>query len=159
MRSLAFAGLVLAVGAAWLLLLPPAPLAQPLAFNHSRHTGIACAVCHRGVETAARAGIPQGDFCLKCHATTPVPRAQGLWDDAAKGGRLHWTRVTHLPDHVYFSHRRHVGVARLECRSCHASVGEGPAPPGRAPVRLDMNSCLACHRSEGASLDCAACHR
>jgi predicted CXXCH cytochrome family protein len=159
MRALVFTGVVLAVGAAWLLLLPPAPLAQPLAFNHARHKGVTCTVCHRGAETAARASIPQGDLCLKCHATAPLPQAQGLWDAATKGARLPWTRVTHVPDHVYFSHRRHVGLARLECLSCHADIGARTAPPGRAPLRLDMDSCLACHRSEGATLDCAACHR
>ena len=158
-RGLAFAGIVAGVAAAWLLLLPPAPAAQPLAFNHAKHRGMACTVCHRGAEEAARAGIPQGDTCLKCHASAPLARAQGLWDAAAKGADLPWVRVTRVPEHVYFSHRRHVRLARLECGSCHGDIGVRTAPPGRAATRLDMDSCIACHRREDASQDCAACHR
>ncbi len=158
-RALAFAGVVVGVAAAWLLLLPPTPLAQPVAFNHAKHGGMACSVCHRGAEGAARAGIPQADTCLQCHAAAPVAQAQGPWDAAAKGARFPWVRVTRVPEHVYFSHRRHVGLARLDCKSCHANVGARTAPPGRAPARLDMDSCLACHQREGASQDCAACHR
>jgi hypothetical protein len=58
-----------------------------------------------------------------------------------------------------FSHRRHVTLAKLDCESCHGKMRERMAPLGVAPVRLDMNTCLSCHRREGAAEDCAACHR
>jgi len=158
-RPLVLAGIVLAAAAAWMVVLPPAPAVQPVSFSHAKHVGVACRVCHGGAEDSARAGIPQGDTCLKCHATAPKGLNLALWGEIEHGGRLPWTRVTRVPDHVYFSHRRHVALAKLECASCHADVGRRHAPPGRAPVRLDMDTCLACHRTEGASQDCAACHR
>lgn len=158
-RSLRFAVVMAALAGAWVLALPPGPVAQPVAFNHAKHGPMACVVCHRGAEAGARAGLPQGDLCLKCHAAAPVAGAAPLWEEAARGASIPWIRVTRLPDHVFFSHRRHAGLARLDCASCHADVGKRPAPPTRAPLRLDMDSCIACHRREGASQDCAACHR
>lgn len=157
-RLLRAAAVTAATAVAWVLLLPAAPLAQP-AFNHARHTGMGCTVCHRGAEAEARAGIPEAAVCLKCHATAPAAIRAASWDDAAKGRPIAWVRVTRLADHVMFSHRRHVGLARLDCTSCHADVGASTSPPGRAPVRLDMDACLGCHRREGAGQDCAGCHR
>lgn len=158
-RALAFAGIVVAVAAGWLLALPPAPLSQPVGFDHAKHRGMACTVCHRGAEVSARAGIPQGETCAKCHATAPRGTDAAPWSDVGRSGRLGWTRVTRVPDHVYFSHRRHVALAKLDCAACHADVGQRAAPPARVPLRLDMDACLTCHRTEGASQDCAACHR
>lgn len=149
---------VVAIG--WVSLLPPAPVAQPLPFSHTSHSTMGCAVCHRGVESAARAGLPEAGACVKCHATAPrgvEPAAQ--WERIAKEGRIPWVRVTHVPEHVLFSHRRHVVLARLDCVSCHGDMARRAAPPGTPPLRLDMDACTACHRDEGASEDCAACHR
>ena len=158
-RYVAFVGIALGVAAAWLVVLPSAPVAQPIDFSHAKHRPMACTVCHSGGETAARAGIPQRNLCLKCHATAPTARAAALWANASQGASIPWKRVTHVPDHVFFSHQRHAGLARLDCASCHADVGQSEAPPGRAPMRLDMTACIDCHRREGASEDCAACHR
>jgi hypothetical protein len=158
-RLLRLAALTLGTAAAWVLLMPRAPLGQPIAFSHARHAGMGCGVCHRGAETAARAGIPQGDVCLKCHATAPRAVAAAKWDEVARAQPIAWVRVSRLPGHAMFSHRRHVGLARLECTSCHADVGTSVVPPGRPPLRLDMDACLDCHKREGASQDCAACHR
>lgn len=159
-RWLRFAATAIAGALAWVLLLPAAPLSQPLAFNHARHQTVACAVCHRGAETSARAGIPQGDMCIKCHATAPAAAgAAALWPELARGRPIGWLRVTRVPDHVMFSHRRHVTLGGLACESCHADIGQRTAPPPRAPMRLKMDTCLACHQREGASADCAACHR
>jgi len=158
-RYLVFAGIALGVAVAWVAVLPSAPVAQPIAFSHSKHRPMACTVCHAGAETAVRAGIPQDALCLKCHATAPAARAAALWRDASQGASIPWKRVTHVPDHVFFSHRRHAGLAKLDCASCHADIGQSEAPPRRAPIRLDMNACIDCHRRERASQDCAACHR
>jgi len=158
-RLLRFAALTLGMAAAWVLLLPRAPLRQPLAFSHARHAGMGCAVCHRGALEQARAGIPEAAVCLKCHATAPRAAAAAKWEEIGRAQPIAWVRVSHLPGHVMFSHRRHVGLARLECTSCHADVGTSALPPGRPPMRLDMDACLACHKREGANQDCAGCHR
>ena len=161
MRRYLLAALVtLAVAIAWVIVLPEAPIAQPIAFNHARHSGVGCAVCHSGVTSGSRAGIPQGALCLRCHATAPargVPSA--VWTDIAAGRPIAWRQVTQVPPHVNFSHRHHVTGGQLACASCHADIGTRTAPPPRAPVRLVMDTCLSCHRREGASEDCAECHR
>lgn len=158
-RVLRLAALALGTAAAWVLLLPRSPLAQPIAFDHARHSGMGCGVCHRGAFEQARAGIPEAAVCLKCHATAPRGVTAGPWGETGRGQPIAWVRVSGLPEHATFSHRRHVALAGLECTSCHADVGTSAAPPGRPPLRLDMDACLDCHRREGANQDCAACHR
>ena len=116
-------------------------------------------MCHRGAESGIRAGIPEASLCFKCHATAPRTVRTAEWDRIAKAGRIGWVRVTSVPNHVMFSHQRHVRIAGLECASCHAGIATRATPPGRALMRLNMNTCLSCHTREGASEDCAACHR
>ncbi len=150
----------LAVAGGWMLALPPAPSAQPIAFNHAKHAAAACVLCHRGAESSARAGIPQADTCTRCHATAPGRSvSDAAWNDVAAGKRIAWVQLTRIPDHVAFSHRRHTGPGQLACASCHGDMATRTAPPGRAPVRLVMTTCLSCHTREGASEDCAGCHR
>ena len=159
-RWLAFGGTAVAGALVWVLLLPSVPVAQPLAFNHAGHQAIACATCHSGAETSARAGIPQGDVCLECHATAPkAAGAAALWPELARGRQIDWLRVTRVPDHVMFSHRRHVTLGRLACASCHGEAGTSVTPPRRPPRRLQMSSCIGCHRQVNVSEDCASCHR
>lgn len=146
------------VAAAWLVILPPASARQPVAFPHVKHQSIGCAVCHRGATTAAQAGIPDVAFCTKCHATPPAGTA-AIWDAAVTRKSIGWVQVTHVPSHVMFSHRRHTTLGRLDCASCHGEMRDRRLPPGVAPVRLVMTTCLSCHRHEGAAEDCAACHR
>jgi hypothetical protein len=148
------------VAVVWVFALPTAPMAQPIAFNHAKHAGVGCILCHQGAATAARAGIPQSDTCTRCHATAPGRGiSDAAWTGIASGKPIAWLRVTRLPDHVAFSHRRHTGPAQLACVSCHGDMTLRTAPPARAAVRLEMTTCLSCHTREGASEDCAGCHR
>jgi hypothetical protein len=150
----------LATAGAWILVLPEAPIAQPLAFNHAKHAAVGCTVCHPGASLGARAGIPQGDLCLKCHATAPAAGVPaGVWSDVIAGRPIAWRQATLLPEHVRFSHRRHTGAGGLACDSCHGDMRARTTPVDRAATRLVMNTCLSCHRREGASEDCAGCHR
>ncbi len=158
MRYVKFAAAVLALSAAWVLVLPAGPAPQPAAFNHARHGAISCTTCHEGAESGGRAGLPAAAVCRGCHATAPRGTEEA-WRAAGPTGAIAWAPTVHLPEHVMFSHRRHVLLARLDCVSCHAGVGTRTTLPRTAPVRLDMNACLSCHRREGASEDCAACHR
>jgi hypothetical protein len=159
-RVLALIVLTVGVASAWIWALPVAPVTQPIAFNHVRHQALSCVVCHQGVESAAHAGLPDGPLCAKCHATVPGGvTTEARWAQIARGEPVGWVRVTHLADHVRFSHQRHTVLGKLECSSCHGDIGQRPVPPRIAPVRLAMNECLACHTHEGASEDCAGCHR
>jgi hypothetical protein len=149
-----------AVAVGWVFALPSAPLTQPVEFNHAKHAAVGCVLCHRGAEAGARAGIPQGDTCTRCHATAPARGVSGAaWNDIAAGKRIAWLRVNRVPDHVAFSHRRHTGPGQLACVSCHGEMRQRTAPPGRVQTRLVMTTCLACHKREDASEDCAGCHR
>jgi hypothetical protein len=149
----------LAVATGWVVVLPVGAVTQPLAFNHAKHTAVACATCHGGAETRAAATFPSGATCAKCHATPPRTVTQKTWDAMQGTDPARWKPVTHLADYVTFSHRRHVTLGGLACDSCHADIGQRTAPPPRTPMRLKMDTCLACHQREGASADCAACHR
>ena len=165
-RALILGATVLAVATLWVLVLPVGAVTQPLAFNHAKHAAVACATCHSGVETRARATFPTGATCAKCHATPPRSALTGQlvvsqkdWDAVQGPNPARWKPVTHLLDYVTFSHRRHVTQGGLACESCHADIGQRTVPPPRTPMRMRMDSCLACHQREGASADCAACHR
>lgn len=157
-RYVGAAFVTVAVAAAWIAVLPQAPIRQPIAFPHAKHQTTGCTVCHRGSGTNVRAGIPDVAVCTKCHATAPAGTS-GVWDAAVSKKTIAWVQVTQVPDHVMFSHRRHTTLGGLHCESCHGDMKERLTPPGRSPVRLNMTTCLSCHRREGAAEDCAACHR
>lgn len=157
-RYLGPAFVTFAVAAAWITVLPSAPVRQPLAFSHAKHQAVGCTVCHQGAATSIRAGIPEAPVCTKCHATAPGGSSPA-WNAAVEGKPFGWVQVTHVPDHVMFSHRRHVTLARLDCVSCHGNIRDRGTPVVAVSVRLDMDTCLSCHLREGAADDCAACHR
>ncbi len=158
-RGAGFVAFALGVALAWMWVLPPAAAVQPMEFNHAKHLPIACATCHTGVAHGARAGLPAGTLCTKCHATAPAAAREDHWARIADAPAAPWVPRTRLPADVWFSHDRHAGAGRLECASCHGDIGTRTAPAPRNPVRLDMSTCLACHRRENVTEDCASCHR
>jgi hypothetical protein len=137
---------------------------QPIAFNHLKHTGeleLACDFCHRYVRTGAHAGLPDAATCSMCHSTP-----QGESVEAAKltglleaGDPLRFNKLFRLADHVFYTHRRHVGIAELQCADCHGAIADTERPPERPLVQITMDSCMDCHRERGQTLDCNACHR
>lgn len=157
-------GLVLVLGAALLFAGPSPPVPQPIAFNHLKHTqdlGLSCSFCHQYVQTGAHAGLPDEQICRMCHLSP-----QGTSDEAAKvtellaaGQPLRFNKLFRLAPHVLYTHRRHVGIAGLECTNCHGGIADTERPPKRALVEIDMNFCLDCHLEQGQSVDCVACHR
>ena len=157
-RAITAAALVIGIAAGWVLLLPSRPAAQPIAFNHAKHQALTCAGCHRGAEASEHATLPGPDVCAKCHASAPKGVDAAQWTNLQRAA-VNWVKVTRVPDHVLFSHQRHVTLAKLDCSSCHGDIGQRAAPPSRAPIRLEMDTCRACHQQAGASEDCAACHR
>lgn len=137
------------LGAALVLLLVlfiRARAASP--FSHQAHlaAGVACENCHPSVREEPFAGRPGSETCRMCHR-----------DDRTGTRLVH--AVQTLPEHVFFSHRRHVKVARIACAVCHGGLGSTDGIPPRPPVDLSMEFCVACHHAAGASEDCIACHR
>jgi hypothetical protein len=139
-------------------------VAQPIAFNHRKHTQdlqLQCEFCHTRVRTGAHPGLPGVETCAICHQT-----ALGTSREAARVTEyvtaqqpLVFAKLFRLPAHVYYTHRRHVGIAELECRQCHGDIALTTRPPRKPLVTIPMQSCLDCHRRSGQTLDCIACHR
>lgn len=142
----------------------PGPVRQPLPFNHALHiedVGAACSDCHIYVETGMRATIPNLQVCSDCHEEAIGESADEAWltEQISSDTPIPWQKLYHVPDHVFFSHRRHTAVAQIECQTCHGPMAERTSPPNRPLVNLSMDFCMSCHRQSGASNDCISCHR
>ncbi len=153
---------------------PEAP-AQPIRFSHRVHAGeaaIGCASCHAYADRGPVAGIPSMARCRGCHkfvkrdAESPAitKELEVLTRKLEENAVIEWVRVHRLPDHVFFTHKRHVssGVA---CRECHGDIERMDVV--RQVASLSMGWCLECHRRkqeerplERAGLtDCSTCHK
>lgn len=162
--SAAIALVILLVAAAHAILFRPPPVKQPVAFNHRKHTEqlkIACQLCHQYDATGAHAGLPGAQTCVMCHQVRQgtSPEAARLTVLLARGDSLRFRKLFHLPPYVYFTHRRHVGIAKLPCEKCHGAIALTERPPERPLVVIRMRVCLGCHQLAGQSVDCVACHR
>lgn len=141
---------------------PPVP--QPIAFNHLRHTGdmgLACDLCHKYVRKGAHAGLPEASTCSMCHSSQQGESAESarVTELLEAGDPLRFNKLFQLADHVFYTHRRHVGIAELECSACHGAIAQTERPPERALRKVTMESCIDCHRERGQTLECNACHR
>lgn len=137
---------------------------QPIAFNHRKHTkdlALPCTFCHKYVLEGAHAGLPGADTCGLCHRAVQgtSPEAARVTELLAAGHPLRFNKLFRLQPHVFYTHRRHVGIAELECQNCHGAIADTERPPTRPLVRIDMDFCLDCHRERGETLDCDRCHR
>ena len=156
------AGLVLALTAGWVGFRPwvQPTVRQPLQFNHQAHKDIDCSGCHEGVTQAASAGLPKLEVCMTCHETavTKSPEEEKIRTFARQRKEPEWQRLFKQPSHVFYSHRRHVEMAKLDCRECHGNIGESTTPP-QAVRNLSMSGCISCHHDKGVQADCIDCHR
>jgi hypothetical protein len=144
-------------------MLPDPAAKQPIAFNHAKHVkelDLGCPTCHVTVEKEAFSGLPGADVCVSCHE-----EVQGKSDEEKKlvallkeGKPLLWQPLFRQPAHVFYSHRRHVVTAKIECKTCHGSIAESTQPLARVR-KLRMDDCLDCHRRTGGPKDCTGCHR
>ncbi len=127
---------------------------QPVLFSHRHHAGelrIDCRFCHATVETSAFAGMPATGVCLNCHSQifTDTAMLQPVIHSASADEPLRWTRVTRLPDHVFFNHGIHVSKG-VGCVVCHGELGRMALTAKAEP--LDMRWCIECHREPGSRL-------
>ncbi len=146
----------------WMLLAGLAANAQqPVAFPHNTHSkmGLECIDCHIGADTRADAGIPSVTKCMLCHAKLGRDKAEvkKVMDYAERKIEIPWQRVYFFETsaHVKFKHAPHY-EAGIACATCHGDMTK--ATVAEKAVRHNMGSCLACHRQNHASEDCAACH-
>ncbi|MEN8145634.1 MAG: cytochrome c3 family protein [Gemmatimonadota bacterium] len=137
---------------------------QPIAFNHLKHTeelSLNCEFCHKYVRSGAHAGLPGAETCSLCHRAV-----QGTSEEAARvtelltaGGPILFNKLFRLPDHVFYTHRRHAGIGELECQTCHGEIAGTESPPPRPLVNVSMDFCIDCHEERDQTVDCNACHR
>jgi len=135
---------------------------QPIQFNHKSHKeqGVDCITCHQHVQEQNFAGFPKIDICLGCHeeSITENPEEEKIRIFQKEGIPIPWISLYNQPDHIFFSHRRHVKLGQIECGLCHGNVDERTAPPSRPLVNLTMDACMECHEKKGADNDCLVCH-
>jgi hypothetical protein len=152
----------------------PGPL-QPIQFSHKHHAGtfeIDCQYCHSGTDVSPAAGVPSVEICMGCHSQFPkeYDQLEGIrtlkqhWETKEP---IQWEQIHRLPEHVQFQHRAHVR-AGFDCQRCHGAVEEMEKvymtedtiwwPWGLPSKKLEMGWCIDCHRENGASQDCYACH-
>jgi len=132
---------------------------QPVPFSHRQHSAqeMKCHDCHGKAQTQERAGIPSASQCMFCHVSIrkDSPYVQRLAQLVSKGEPIHWVRVYRLPDFVFFSHQVHV-KARVDCQTCHGPIAERDVL--QKEVSTSMRTCVDCHRSRKAPVDCSRCH-
>jgi menaquinone reductase, multiheme cytochrome c subunit len=136
---------------------------QPIQFNHQAHQDLECTGCHEFAESEAFSGLPTLDLCMMCHET---PLTENLEEEkirilANQGQPVHWQRLFQQPGHVFYSHRRHVSIAGLECNECHGDMGNSTVPPTHVH-NLTMDDCISCHETRGVRGEgeyCVDCHR
>ncbi len=157
------AGLVVAIAGGATAAVRRPVVHQPIAFDHAKHmaAGADCTGCHGTVEEQTSAGMPDLDTCMQCHdqPMSKSPEEAKLRVYAGRHEAPAWQRVYREPAHVYFSHRRHVVVAKVACGTCHGAIAKATEPPPRPAVNQTMAWCLQCHEQRHATTDCIACHK
>ena len=181
----------------------PSPIVQPLQLNHKIHLEneppegqekITCKTCHKYYDTRIVAGRPSIETCLSCHTTSSKqkekkPEMDKLLEFGKRGEEISWKRIYDLPDHVFFSHRRHTSVPQyspdgeaaesrkehkdeekdkeggkqnrepIKCEVCHGPIAKTVIPPPAPLNEITMEFCINCHKQEHVTVDCIACHR
>lgn len=126
---------------------------QPIKFSHKVHAGdnqIDCKYCHHTAEFGKSAGIPAMELCMNCHVLVREGANSGKFEIAKvveaneTKKPVEWIRLHNLPDHVFFSHAQHVGVAKVDCKQCHGQVQEMDIM--KQTSDLSMGWCINCHR-------------
>ncbi len=137
---------------------------QPLPFSHKIHVAeneLECTECHTRVMEHQRATLPLLEVCQDCHSEelTETELEAQLLAYTTSDMPIPWQRIYAVPDHVYFSHRRHVVLGELACAVCHGDVASLDVPPTAPVVPVTMDGCMNCHEKNHITNDCLACHR
>ena len=129
---------------------------QPIRFPHKKHIaqGLPCNTCHTRVETDVVAGRPPIAVCMGCHGAmeSENPEIKKVKAYGQKNLEIPWQRVWRLPGHVFFTHRVHVSVAKIQCQTCHGPMETLDQPPRRPLKTLSMDDCIDCHTKSGSQV-------
>jgi mono/diheme cytochrome c family protein len=126
---------------------------QPIKFSHKVHAGqnkTDCEYCHSIASYSKSAGMPSPSLCMNCHKVVTQGARSGKFEinkiqrAINTGKSIPWVRIHKLPDHAFFSHAQHVGVAKVKCQECHGKVEEMDLVVQAAD--LSMGWCVNCHR-------------
>ena len=140
-------------------------ITQPIEYNHKIHVEeaeLTCVDCHLSVETMSSAMIPNIEICMDCHSDEPFsdsPEEIKLLKYIEEEQQIPWQKIYSVPNHVYFSHRRHVTIGDLECSNCHGNVEELETPAPYPSWEPTMENCIDCHKQYKVTFDCLSCHR
>lgn len=137
---------------------------QPIQYNHKKHiedAGLNCVDCHTRALTHEKASIPNIEICKGCHdqPMTESKEEEKLVGYIRKNQPIPWAQVHRVPDHAYFSHRRHVSIGKVACLTCHGNVSEMTLPFSKPYLPIKMAFCIDCHAKNRVDTDCATCHR
>ncbi len=124
-------------------------------FDHGRHQGVNCAVCHKSASRGVAFSIPSGaaahETCFRCHTST-TPSKLSSCDTCHVPGRPSWTSEWARAYKISFSHSKHVSGANLSCVKCHAiKAGASRGQQVSKPL-------VAMHFAPANSLSCGGCH-
>lgn len=134
---------------------------QPVAYSHKQHLamGLECLDCHSRADTGAAATIPSVKKCMLCHVKlgTGKPEVQKVISYFNHKQEIPWERVYGFAASamVKFQHAPHLR-AKVMCDTCHGDMRQ--ATTAQRVVNHTMGTCVACHRQNRASEDCATCH-
>jgi hypothetical protein len=149
----------------WIYYLTPDEIVQPIAYNHKIHieeVELGCIDCHIYYEESVSATFPSLEICSDCHGDEPIsdsPEEIKLIEYLNEEVEIPWRQIYNVPDHVYFSHRRHVVLGELDCNECHGEVTELTKPAALPLFELTMDNCMDCHKEHNITNDCLSCHR
>lgn len=133
---------------------------NPVVYPHNLHAGtlqLDCQFCHRGASEGRAAIVPAVEQCMFCHKVAGLQNENAQVIRAAweSGEPLSWVRQHRIPDHTNFKHEPHINGG-IDCAACHGDVASMVQV---TPVRtLKMGDCVACHKQNGAPLQCSTCH-
>ncbi len=130
-------------------------------FSHKVHVKdqeLECKSCHGKAEKEDLAGMPASlKKCMLCHEGEDEKKPENRKLAALLGEKPVWSSFTKMDPDIKFSHKEHVGEAKLDCAECHAGMEENTSVS--SDLHMDMETCMSCHAKKSASNDCLTCHK